>query len=76
VLGARRDGRRPVDGMSRTDGFFPAAQGSRDAMLTWLYAEDAWATVRGTTTTTSDLDRMLELGRALRPSERTRSGSR
>jgi hypothetical protein len=44
--------------MSRTDGFFPPAQGSQDAMLTWQFAEDAWATVRGTTTTTSDLDRL------------------
>ena len=53
------------------DAFFRAAQGSEDAMLSWQYAENAWATVRGTTTTTSNLDRLLELARALRPNERT-----
>jgi hypothetical protein len=39
-------------------------------VLTWQYAENAWATVRGTTTTTGDINRMLELARALRPTER------
>jgi hypothetical protein len=51
--------------------FFRAAQGSVDAMLSWQYAQDAWATARGTTTTTSNLDRLLQLARALRPGDRT-----
>jgi hypothetical protein len=71
---------QPVDVNGR-GGFFGAAQrgfptvdpsGFFDSMLlTWQYAENAWATVRGMTTTTSEHDRMLELARALRPTERT-----
>lgn len=53
------------------DGFFRASEGLDDAELAWQYAENAWATVRGTTTVTSNLDRMLELARGLRPTERT-----
>jgi hypothetical protein len=53
------------------DGFFRAADGSRDAKLTWQYAKNAWATLRGRTTATSDVARMLDLARALRPSSRT-----
>lgn len=53
------------------DGFFRASQGSEDAVLAWRYAEDAWATVRGRTTITSEPARMVELARALRPAELT-----
>ena len=42
-----------------------------DAILTWQYADNAWATVRGFTPTAAALDRMLELARAVRPDERT-----
>jgi hypothetical protein len=72
---------QPVDVNGR-DGFFraetwntPARDGQNlndlDAMLTWQYADNAWATVQGASTTTSGLDRLLELARALRPDERT-----
>ncbi|HEX2212555.1 MAG TPA: hypothetical protein VHH12_03675 [Mycobacterium sp.] len=40
-------------------------------LLSWQYAPDSWATVRGMTPMTQDVDRMLELARALRPDERT-----
>jgi hypothetical protein len=40
-------------------------------MLVWEYDDNAWATVRAMTPMTSDLDRMLELARAVRPDERT-----
>ena len=53
------------------DGFFLASQGSDDAVLTWQYADDAWATVRGRTTATSDPAHMVELARGLRPTDRT-----
>jgi hypothetical protein len=42
-----------------------------DAILTWQYADNAWATVRGFTPAAASLDRMLELARAVRPDERT-----
>jgi hypothetical protein len=45
--------------------------GYYDALLTWQYADDAWATARGMTDMTSGLDRLLELAMALRPDERT-----
>jgi hypothetical protein len=70
---------QPVD-VNGKGGFFRAAgsglpatdsDGFQDAMLTWQYADNAWATVRGLTTVTMNLDRMLELARALRPNERT-----
>lgn len=70
---------QPVD-VNGQGGLFRAAQPDlptddtsvwRDGMLTWQYADDAWATVRGMTTMTSELDRMLELAGALRPTERT-----
>jgi hypothetical protein len=50
------------------DGLYRAAQ---DATVTWQYTENAWATVRGTTTLTSDIVRMIQLARTLRPAERT-----
>jgi hypothetical protein len=66
---ASRSG-QPVS-VSGSDAFFRAAQGSEDAMLTWQYADNAWATARGTTTITSNLDRLSELARALRPNDRS-----
>jgi hypothetical protein len=42
-----------------------------DAILTWQYADDAWATARGMSTMTGEVDRLQELARALRPAERT-----
>jgi hypothetical protein len=53
------------------NGYFRATQGSEDAVLAWEYEPNAWATVRGRTTVTSELDRMLELANAIRPAERT-----
>jgi hypothetical protein len=53
------------------DGLFRATQGSDDAVLAWEYEPNAWMTVRGKTTVTSELDRMLELAHAIRPAERT-----
>jgi hypothetical protein len=51
---------------------FPGEKdGYYDAILTWQYADDAWATARGMSTMTSELDRLLELARALRPAQRT-----
>jgi hypothetical protein len=61
---------QPV-GVSGRDGFFRPSDGSQDAILTWQYADNAWATVRGTTTATSNVDRLMELARALRPDDRT-----
>jgi hypothetical protein len=72
---------KPAD-VDGDGGFFRAAgeertkpdafpDGYQDATLTWQYADDAWAIVRGLTTITYDFDRMLELARAVRPTERT-----
>ena len=65
---------RRVSVLDEGDGRFRPAEGADDAVLAWQYADDAWATVRGTTSTTSQLDRMLELARALRPAQRTPIG--
>jgi hypothetical protein len=62
---------QPVSVLGDGDGFFSPTEGTEDAVLTWQYADNAWATVRGRTTTTSELNRMLELARALRPAEFT-----
>lgn len=61
----------PVSVDAGTGGFYRPSEASEDALLAWQYAENAWATVRGRTSTTSEPDRMLELARALRPVERT-----
>lgn len=66
---ARAGERVTVDG--NIDGFFRASAGDEDAVLAWQYADNAWATVRGRTSTTSDPDRMIELARALRPDDFT-----
>jgi hypothetical protein len=44
---------------------------TKDATLTWQYADNAWATAVGLTDATSGLDRLTELARALKPGERT-----
>jgi hypothetical protein len=62
---------QPVSVNGDGDGFFRPADESDDAVVAWRYADNAWATVRGLTTTTSGLDQLLELARALRPDERT-----
>jgi hypothetical protein len=61
----------PVSVNTSNDGFFRANQGSEDAVLAWEYEPNAWATVRGRTTVTSERDRMLELAHAIRHAERT-----
>ena len=53
------------------DGFLRPSENGQDAVLAWRYADDAWATVRGRTALASERDRMLELARALRPTDRT-----
>jgi hypothetical protein len=57
-----------VDG---NEGFFRASEGVEDAVLSWQYAENAWATVDGLAPGTSDLNRMIELAKDLHPAERT-----
>jgi hypothetical protein len=62
---------QPVSVNGDGDGFFRPADESDDAVVAWQYADNAWATARGLTSTTSGLDQLLELARALRPGERT-----
>ena len=57
-----------VDGR---DGFFRPSVGDKNAVLTWSYADDAWATVYGRSPDTSDLDVMVALAGDLRPTELT-----
>lgn len=61
----------PVTVNTDGDGFFRASRNSDAAVLAWKYADDAWATVRGLTTITSEPARMTELARALRPGDRS-----
>lgn len=60
----------PVTVKSANDGFFSEAGDSAE-LLTWQYGDNAWASIRGTTTMTRQQDRMLELAQALRPGELT-----
>jgi hypothetical protein len=65
---------QPVSVNGDHDGFFrplDEADKTKDAMLAWQYADNAWATAVGMTSTTSGLDQLLELARALKPAERT-----
>jgi hypothetical protein len=65
---------QPVSVNGDEDGFFrplDEADKTKDAMLAWQYADNAWATAVGMTSTTSGLDQLLELARALKPAERT-----
>jgi hypothetical protein len=61
----------PVAVSAGGDGFLAEDQAEHTATLTWQYAEDAWATVRGTTSATTELDRLVELAHALQPTRRT-----
>jgi hypothetical protein len=65
---------QPVSVNGDDDGFFrplDEADKTKDAMLAWQYADNAWVTAVGMTSTTSGLDQLLELARALKPAERT-----
>lgn len=62
---------RPVSVIGDGDGFLVTDEAKHAATIGWQYAENAWATVRGTTVATTDLDRMVELAHALQPAERT-----
>ena len=61
---------QPVDVNGR-EGFFRPSVDLEDAVLTWSYADDAWATIHGRSTDTSELDVMVALAGDLRPAERT-----
>jgi hypothetical protein len=60
----------PVTVNVEGDGFLTERPAEREATLTWRYADDAWATVRGRTSQTTEPVRMVELARALRPDAR------
>jgi hypothetical protein len=62
---------KPVAVNRDGDGFVVVDPAKHAATLAWQYADNAWATVRGMTTATTELDRMVELAHALRPAERT-----
>jgi len=62
---------KPVTVNSDGDGFLVEDAAKHAATLTWPYAENAWATVRGMTSATTELDCMVELAHALQPAERT-----
>jgi len=53
------------------EGFFLPSVDVEDAVLTWSYANDAWATIHGRASDTSELDVMVALAGDLRPTERT-----
>lgn len=61
---------QPVNVNGR-EGYFRPSVGVDDAVLTWSYADDAWATMHGRPPDTSELDAMVELAGDLRSSERT-----
>jgi hypothetical protein len=62
---------QPVNVNGEGDGFLAEDPAKHTATLTWPYAADAWATVNGLTHATTQLDRMVELAHALKPTERT-----
>ena len=53
------------------DGFWVQDQATHTATLTWQYADDAWATAKGMTSATTELDRLVELAHSLQPAQRT-----
>lgn len=61
----------PVRVNSDGDGFLTETPERHASTLTWQYAQNAWASVRAMTSATVALDRMVELARALRQTERT-----
>lgn len=62
---------QPVNVNGDGDGFLVEDPAKHTATLAWPYAENAWATVKGLTTATTQLDRMVELAHAFKPAERT-----
>ncbi len=62
---------RPVTVNADGDGFWVEDQAKHTATLTWQYADDAWATAKGMTSATTELDRLVELAHALQPTQRT-----
>jgi hypothetical protein len=62
---------QPVNVNGEGDGFLTEDPAKHTATLTWPYGDDAWATVRGLTAATTQLDRMVELAHAFKPAERT-----
>jgi hypothetical protein len=62
---------RPVTVNADGDGFWGEDQARHTATLTWQYADDAWATAKGMTSATTELDRLVELAHALQPTRRT-----
>jgi hypothetical protein len=62
---------QPVSVNGEGDGFLTEDPAKRTATLTWSYADGAWATVKGLTPATTQLDRMVELAHAFKPTERT-----
>jgi hypothetical protein len=64
---------QPVSVNGDTDGLFRPMDDSddtKDAMVAWQYADDAWATAVGQTVATRGLGELTELARALKPQER------
>jgi hypothetical protein len=62
---------QPVTVIADGDGFLVEDPGKHTATLTWPYTDNAWATVKGLTAATTQLDRMVELAHAFKPAERT-----
>jgi hypothetical protein len=62
---------QPVTVNADGDGFLREDPAKHTATLTWQYADNAWATVKGRTSATIELDRMVELAHALQPTQRT-----
>jgi hypothetical protein len=62
---------QPVAVIGDGEGFLVEDPAEHTATLTWQYADNAWATVKGLTSATTQLDRMVELANALKPAERT-----
>jgi hypothetical protein len=62
---------QPVNVNGEGDGFLTEDPEKHTATLTWSYADNAWATVKGLTPATTQPDRMVELAHAFKPAERT-----
>jgi hypothetical protein len=62
---------QPVNVNGDADGFLTEDPAKDTATLTWPYADNAWATVKGLTAATTQLDSMVELAHAFKPAERT-----
>lgn len=62
---------QPLSVNGTDDGFYRPADDAEDAMVSWQYADNAWATARGMTSATGGRDQLLVLAHALKPAERT-----